>query len=344
MTFLCVLVLIPLVRKAALIFGFVDVPDARKQHEKPIPPIGGIVIFPVFLVAAAYSGLDLGESWAIYAGVLILLALGSLDDYWHVQPWPKFIVQLCVSFAVVLSDQARLYQLGNLFGLGDVGLDFMSIPFSVAAVMLLINAMNLIDGLDGLAAGYGFVVLFWLLVAASAMGDTGHMALIAPMMAGLSGFLVFNMRNPLRRKASVFLGDAGSMALGLVLAWLCIDMAQEKGQVLAPISVAWILAIPIIDTCAQFYRRVREGRHPFAPDRGHFHHHLIHAGISVRNTTLFILALAFIAGLIGFAGHRFGIPQLFLTLGWMALLLVHMRLSERPEFYINVFKRLHRAP
>lgn len=338
--FLAVLVLVPVMRKAALIFGFVDQPGGRKQHHKPIPPIGGLVIFPVFMAVAGLSGIDFTHIWSLYAGLAVLIVLGSLDDYIHVQPWPKFVVQLCVASAVVLSGQARLYQLGDLFGFGDVGLDFMSVPFSIAAVMLLINAMNLIDGLDGLAAGYGFIVLFWLLLASWAAGAAGHIALMAPMMAALCGFLVFNMRNPLRRKASVFLGDAGSMGLGLVLAWFCISLAQQKGQVLAPISVAWILAIPIIDTCAQFYRRVCEGRHPFAPDRGHFHHHLIHAGISVHETTAFILSLAFMAGAVGYLGIEGGVPAFVLTAAWILLLLVHIRLSEKPEIYITFFKRL----
>src|SRR5690606_15367016 len=103
---------------------------------------------------------------------------------------------------------------------------------------------------------------------------------LGPFMGALAGFLVYNLRTPLRKQAAVFMGDAGSMALGLVVAWFAMSLAQEPHVVFAPISVAWILALPIIDICAQFNRRVREGRHPFSPDRGHFHHHFRHAGIS----------------------------------------------------------------
>jgi UDP-GlcNAc:undecaprenyl-phosphate/decaprenyl-phosphate GlcNAc-1-phosphate transferase len=184
--------------------------------------------------------------------------------------------------------------------------------------------------------------LFWLIVACAFAGAEPQIALIGSLMGALAGFLVFNMRNPMRRKASIFLGDAGSMSLGLSLAYFCIALAHHKHGVIEPISVAWILALPIIDTCAQFYRRVREGRHPFAPDRGHFHHHFIHAGIPVGDTTPAILALAFIMGAIGYMGVRVGVPEFILTVGWIALLFTHMALSRRPALYILLFSKLNK--
>ena len=165
-------------------------------------------------------------------------------------------------------------------------------------------------------------------------------------MGAVAGFLVYNMRHPYRARATVFLGDAGSMGLGLALSCLCIALAYQKHQMTPPIlpliSVAWILALPIIDTCAQFYRRVREGKHPFTPDRGHFHHHFIHAGIPVGETTPAILGLAFILGAIGFLGVRLGLPQFVLTIGWIGLLFSHMALSRKPDIYIRLFSKMAR--
>jgi UDP-GlcNAc:undecaprenyl-phosphate/decaprenyl-phosphate GlcNAc-1-phosphate transferase len=127
-----------------------------------------------------------------------------------------------------------------------------------------------------------------------------------------------------------------------VLAWFCMDLAHENGQVLPPISIAWILALPVIDTIAQFFRRMAEGRHPFEPDRGHFHHHFIHAGIPTGESVYVILSLAFVLGAIGYLGAAMGLPQFVLTIGWVLLLASHIVLSRKPDIYIRIFKRLSR--
>jgi len=340
LAFAAVLVLIPLGRKLAFKTGFVDEPGGRKTHAEAIPPIGGLVIFPVYMLAGWLMGLPMDVYWPLYVGLSVLVIVGALDDRFQVRPWVKFGAQIAVSFLVVIFGRAHIYELGDLFGYGHFELGFMSIPFSVAAVALLINAINLMDGLDGLAGGKSFVVLFWLMLAAFLGADMGALWVVAPMAASLAGFLVYNMRHPLRKRASVFLGDSGSMALGLVLAWFCVGMAQKPDPVLTPISIAWILALPIIDTCGQFYRRAREKRHPFSPDRGHFHHHFIHAGVHVGESTALILLLGLILGGVGYFGIYFGVPHFILTFGWIALLFSHMALSQDPSRYINIISKI----
>ncbi len=336
--------LVPLARKLALITGFVDKPDDRKQHAKPVPPVGGLVIFPVYILVSMLSGANIDYFWPLYVGLAVLVAIGMLDDRNELKPWPKFFIQLCVAALVVCFGQARIFQLGDLFGFGDVGLTFLSVPFSIVAVLLLINAINLIDGLDGLAGGYSVIVLLWLIFACFMAGAWGHIHAMAPLLGVLLAFLGSNIRNPWRRKASVFLGDAGSMGLGLALAWFCIYLAHQKEQVLPPISVAWILALPVIDTIAQFFRRIQEGRHPFEPDRGHFHHHFIHAGIPTGESVYFILSLAFMLGAIGYLGAAMGVPQFVLTIGWLLLLVSHIALSRKPDVYIRIFNKLSHKP
>ena len=123
------------------------------------------------------------------------------------------------------------------------------------------------------------------------------------------------------------------------MAWFCIVLTQHSEPILVPISVAWIVALPVIDACGQFYRRVREGRHPFSADRGHFHHHFIHAGVPVGRSTAMILLLGFVLGGIGYFGIIAGAPQILMTGGWVILLVVHMAMSERAEYYIRLFSR-----
>jgi UDP-GlcNAc:undecaprenyl-phosphate GlcNAc-1-phosphate transferase len=126
-------------------------------------------------------------------------------------------VQISAAALVVILGGARIYTLGDMFGFGEVGLGWMSIPFSIAAVALLVNSINLMDGLDGLAAGKSFVVLGWLVLACLMAHDAQAAMPMMPLLGALAAFLFYNMRHPMRDKASVFLGDAGS--LGLVWCW-----------------------------------------------------------------------------------------------------------------------------
>jgi UDP-GlcNAc:undecaprenyl-phosphate GlcNAc-1-phosphate transferase len=337
--FLVVLALIPLARVLALKIGLVDEPGGRKQHDDAVPPIGGLVILPVFMLAVIVLGGDLSTYGYLFIALVMILVTGAIDDFVPLHAWFKFAVQISAAALVVILGGARIYTLGDMFGFGEVGLGWMSIPFSIAAVALLVNSINLMDGLDGLAAGKSFVVLGWLVLACLMAHDAQAAMPMMPLLGALAAFLFYNMRHPMRDKASVFLGDAGSLGLGLVLAWFCIVLTQHSEPILVPISVAWIVALPVIDACGQFYRRVREGRHPFSADRGHFHHHFIHAGVPVGRSTAMILLLGFVLGGIGYFGILAGAPQIFMTGGWIILLVVHMAMSERAEYYIRLFSR-----
>lgn len=334
--------LVPIACGIAHKAGLVDDPGGRKHHEGSVPLVGGLVIFPVFMVITLLSGVDLVYVWPLFVALGMLLAVGVLDDMTDVPAWPKFATQISAAILIVTSGHAELLRLGDLFGFGTVFTGFMSVPFSVAAVALLINSINLMDGLDGLAAGKSFIVTFWLMLACAMAGEWAPFWGLGILLACIGGFLAYNMRSPFRGKASVFLGDAGSMALGLTLAWFCIGLTQEPDPVLTPISIAWIVALPVIDACGQFARRVSEGRHPFSPDRGHFHHHFVHAGIPVGRSTAYILLLGFVLGGVGVIGILIGIPQFVLTFAWIALLFSHMALSYRPEKYIAIISRLNR--
>jgi UDP-GlcNAc:undecaprenyl-phosphate GlcNAc-1-phosphate transferase len=336
------LALVPLACGLAHEIGLVDDPGGRKHHEGSIPLVGGLVIFPVFMIISLLSGASIFYFWPLFTALFLVLSIGVIDDLFEVAAWPKFVVQIAAATLIVAIGHAELARLGNLFGFGTVFTGAFSIPFSIAAVVLLINAINLMDGLDGLAAGKSFVVVVWLMIACAMAGEWPPFWTLAIFLACIGGFLAYNMRHPLRGKATVFLGDAGSMALGLTLAWFCIGLTQEPDPVLTPISIAWIVALPVIDACGQFARRVSEGRHPFSPDRGHFHHHFVHAGIPVGYSTAYILLLGFVLGGVGVLGVVIGIPQVVLTLGWIALLFSHMALSFKPEKYITIISRLNR--
>lgn len=331
-----VLGLVPLARRLAIRAGYVDRPGGRKDHDIPTPPVGGLILIPVFILVSLLAGLSLYKEWTFYTALLIIMTAGALDDRYAIRPRWKFVAQFAAATLIVVVGGAKVASLGNLFGMGTVWLGFLHIPFSIVATVLLINAINLIDGLDGLAGGKSFVALLWFLVACLAAGADQSAHSIAILMAALLGFLAFNMRHPFREKANIFLGDAGSMSLGLALAWYGMTLGRGSDPVIWPIAVAWVLALPIMDTCAQFARRVAQGRHPFSADRNHFHHHFVNAGVSVGRATAIITMIGFVLGFIGVGGMLLGVPEPVLAIFWIAAILTHIMLSLRPTRFRRI--------
>ncbi len=324
-------------RKLARTAGIVDKPGGRKQHVKAIPPIGGLIIFSVFMIYGVVSGVvDLQSYWPLYGGLILLMVSGAFDDQFHIPAWLKFFIHIGAAALIAFMGDVQAAYLGNLFGFGVVWTGFMSYPFTIVAIVLLINAVNLMDGLDGLAGGVSLVMFVWFAIAAFVAGWVDYASVLVLLIACIAGFLVFNIRSPWRRSASMFLGDAGSMSLGLTIAWFSVLLARGPGTPLEPIVVAWIIGFPVFDTCAQFYRRVCEGKHPFAPDRGHFHHHFIDAGVSVQVASFTIILIVAVMGGIGYGGMALGVPDFALTLIWLALLCIHIVVSRKPERYVRL--------
>ncbi len=338
LAFVLTAALIPVTAGIAKKTGFVDRPGGRKQHEGAIPPAGGLVVFPVFIILAAWV-MPYGFGW-LAAALILLVFTGALDDCYNIPARIKFAVQWIAALLVVIPGNTQTEDLGNLFGLGTLWMGWMAIPFSVIAVVLLINAINLMDGLDGLAGGTGFIVLFWLALCCALLQNTDDLLLLMIILGALAGFLVYNLRHPWRARASVFLGDSGSLALGLLLAWFCINLSQTPHPVTKPIAVAWLLALPIYDTCGQFARRVSQGRHPFDADTHHFHHHFLFAGLSPGQAAAAILTIIFLGGAVGVVGIWLGVPEVVLTAAWIAGLFLHIYMSMRPHRFRRILTRL----
>ncbi len=340
LAFVCVVLLMPVARFAAFKTGFVDKPGGRKQHEVAVPPIGGLVIFPVFLVMLTLQGVDFKDYWPLFSAVVLLVATGGIDDRWPLPARLKFVVQFVAAILIVLPGTAQVTSLGDLFGFGPFGLNFMSLPFSIVAAVLLINAINLFDGLDGLSGGVGAVVFSFLSYAAFTAGAYALAGQSLLVLGVLAGFLVYNMRAPWRKRASVFIGDSGSLTLGLIIAWYCMTMASYSVWVVEPMSVAWLLALPIFDICGQFARRVRLGQHPFTPDHFHFHHHFIKAGIPAGRATFVILCICMLFGAFGVLGPALGVPIYVLTISWILLLFAHIFMSLKPKRFQKLISKL----
>ncbi len=235
----------------------------------------------------------------------------------------------------------QIETLRNILGLGELRFGHWSgILFSIACVVYIINAINMMDGLDGLAGGKCLIILLWLMAACGIYNWWEAFGGVAILAGAIAGFLIYNMRHPFRKRAAVFLGDAGSMALGLMIAWYSIGLSQGDHPVIAPVSVAWIMALPIIDAFGLLVARLREGKHPFHPDRRHFHHHFLNAGFTVRQSTFLILLWGATLGAFGYLGLMAGIPEAVLGWLWVLLWLSHAVMVMKPDGFIRMLTKL----
>jgi UDP-GlcNAc:undecaprenyl-phosphate GlcNAc-1-phosphate transferase len=304
-------------RRHALHLGVVDVPGGRKHHHGEIPLVGGLGMFGGLALIALATGSFLAGHAAFFAAVSLLVVTGFVDDRSGLSPRVRFVLQAIAALIMVYGAGIRLDNFGNLFGFGDVTTGPFAAPLTVFAVLGVINAINMIDGVDGLAGGVALIALLVFAAFAAAGGYLG-LTMLLPLAGVIIGFMVFNLRTPWRSKASVFMGDAGSVLLGFALAWYAVDLAQAR-QAFTPITAIWILAIPLMDTTALMVRRVAKGRSPFSADREHLHHILQRAGFTPGQTVAIVYTLSLLLAAIGVAGWWLGVPEYAMFYSFMAL-------------------------
>ncbi len=295
-TLVASLVLTPLARRLTMRFGAVDHPDGkRKLQELPVPLWGGLAVYLSLLLglwvarqmATGGQQLDSLASELMAAAGLVCLA-GCIDDSWDLNPRFKLLMQTVATLPIVLAGHAidRIVLFGSPIELGWLG-----IPLTVCWLLGCINALNLLDGLDGLASTVGLAAVAVIAVIATSMGHD-HVAMIAIALAGaLAGFLVYNLP-----PASIYLGDSGSMVIGLVVGVLGIQSSLKTTTTLAITAPAVIMAIPMLDTVLAIVRRKLTGRRFDAADRGHIHHRLLERGLTTWQVLSVIGALCLATG------------------------------------------------
>lgn len=222
----------------------------------------------------------------------------------------------------------------------------MALPFSVFAIVGMINAMNMCDGIDGLAGGLTATSLLWMSVLAY-QGGRGLLTLELVILFGTTlGFLLFNLRTPLRGKAAVFMGDAGSMMLGTCLAWFAVNISQVPGPTGVappPVVVLWVLGLPVLDTLVLILRRLRQGRSPFSAGRDHMHHIWTHAGFTSGETTAILALINLALGGIGVLGWKTGVPEWVMLVFYGGAFIAHRSLARQARGASRLFGRQERS-
>lgn len=283
--------LTPIVRVIAFKIGAVDVPlDSRRIHTKPIPRIGGLAIYLSFTVTTLLFCDISRELVTIWVGGACLVILGILDDIYRLNAWLKFAIQIAVAgFAVWNGCVIDHINLGGVY----VHLGYLSIPLTIFWIAGLTNAINFIDGLDGLACGVSAISSLSLLVVVLLHGDVVSTVICGILFGSCLGFLPFNF-NPAR----IFMGDTGALFLGFTLAVLSVHGVFKLHAVLSFIVPLIIFAIPIFDAAFAIIRRLIAGKSPFAPDRGHIHHRLIDMGFTQKESVKILYAICGMLGLV----------------------------------------------
>ncbi len=305
--------------------GLVDCPGGRKDHQGEIPLVGGLAIFCAFTFISLFLPIHLRPFSSLYMGMAILLVVGIVDDLHNIKAVSKLVHQIAAAILMVSWGGVTITDLGDLFGGGAIDINGWSFPFTVMCVVGLINAINMIDGADGLAGGTVVIMGGWLVVAASLTGQPDSSTILMLFLSSVLAFLLFNFRHPWCKKAYVFLGDAGSMALGYVVAWFAVKVSQPSvHNAIYPISVLWILALPVFDTVTLMVRRMLKGMSPFAADREHLHHIFIKAGFSPAASVNILLLFVILTGGVGVAGWYYSIPEYYLTTGLFVVLCIYL--------------------
>jgi len=309
----------------------VDYPNDRKTHMGEIPLVGGLAMFAGFVVAFLVSAPDLNQARGILIAYTIVTIVGVLDDRRGMSVWARFILQIAAVLIMTLLSGVVLNSLGSLFGEETIQMLDWAIPFTVICAVGTMNAMNMIDGVDGLAGAMAlicFLAVFYLNFLAD------EIALKPLLFIGvLIPFLCCNLCG----SRKVFMGDAGSMFLGLGIVWVLIEATQGVHAIMSPVTALWIFAVPLIDSVAIMFRRVMKRRSPFLPDREHLHHIFLSAGFSDRATLSIMSLLAMLFAIIGILGHVNHVPEWMMFAGFMLIFVLYL-LGMRHTHTLRVFR------
>ena len=308
LAFILCLLLTPLIIRLAVHLGHFDVPDGRRRsHDTPTPRIGGIAIYVAFMLALFTTlsvalthnvvisryldNPDLARIIGLLFGGTLMLGVGLWDDLMTIRARNKFLAQLVVSLIAVVFYGFTIYHLRLPFGLVELG--WFGIPFSLFWYLGMVNAINFLDGLDGLVAGYTVIACAALTVIALLKGQYLVAITTCAIGGAAAGFLPYNFS-----PARIFMGDGGALFIGFVLATVGVMGILKQAVAISLVVPLLILALPILDTAKVIARRLHSGAPLAAADRGHVHHQLLDLGLSPRQAVLLIYAVCGVLGVI----------------------------------------------
>lgn len=302
----------PIVKSYAQKLGAIDTPgEERRIHNHPIPRMGGMAIFLGFLVSVVLFVDITTQVQGILIGTIIIVATGVVDDIVSLRYWIKLLAQI-VAAAVAVAHGVVIQVLSNpnVFSENaNIFIGILAVPVTILWIVGVTNAVNLIDGLDGLACGVSTISSATMLVVAIMVAEPNVAVILAALMGGCIGFIPYNL-NP----AKIFMGDTGALLLGYLLATVSILGLFKFYAVITFLVPILALALPLFDTAFAIIRRLLKGQNPMTPDRGHLHHRLIDHGLSQKQAVAVLYSLSAMLGLTAVVICTGGKTRMFMLL------------------------------
>lgn len=312
-----------LVQPMAVRIGLVDTPCSRKKHEGRIPLIGGVAIYFGVLISSLFF-FEYSYQYAVYLIITsFILILGVLDDKYSLSVRSRVLAQIIIGLVMIYEAKLLLGSFGYILGFFELSLGVLGPFVTVIAVIAAINAFNMVDGIDGLAGVLSLVAFSGLAIMLSAASS--HWYLLAVLfIASIIAFLLFNLRWPKKSMAKVFMGDAGSMLIGLTIVWLLLIGTDSDVQAFKPVTALYLIAIPLMDMVAIMYRRIKKGVSPFKPDREHLHHIFERAGYSRKQSLIRIAIMSVILASLGCTLDMLGVSEWVMFSIFIAIFLIYI--------------------
>lgn len=345
---LCGAVFIPLTLNFCKSKGLYDLPNKRKMHQRPIPRLGGITFLPSMMLAAFIAIITVGSTlpasqyvslnmWTIlfFFSLMIIYVVGIIDDLVGLGAPTKFTAQIVAAMLMPLAN-LTINNLYGLFGIYEIPF-CIGAPLTVFVIVFISNAINLIDGIDGLAAGLSFIALVGFLLGYAHQHLISYCIIIAGLSGVLIPYLYFNLFGKIEKNRKIFMGDSGSLTLGFILGFLFVKYTMVNGEAMPYAPQRMLLAfslliVPTFDVARVILHRLHYHKPLFTADKSHIHHKLMRAGCSMHASLLIIIGMA-----IGFVGLNM---ILFKAVGITGLLLIDIAIYTTINIFINHKVRL----
>ena len=325
----------PIVVRIAKAKGFVVRPNKRTCHEGEVPNIGGLNIYFSFMLSyMLFEFNQMGNNQFFLIGLLAIMAVGFIDDVLVLTPTAKLFGETLAGIALIGFADLRITHLHGIFGIGEIGI-IPSYLISLFILLAIINSINLIDGVDGLASGLGMLYCLFFAIWFGLVGETTWSILAICLIGALSVFFIYNVFG---HREKIFMGDSGSLLLGYMLTAFVFRFCELNAYHLvpeafhmdaAPAVAICVLTVPLFDTIRVSLTRIKQHRSPFQPDRNHIHHLLLRTGLNHIQTTCVLLSVSVLFIALAVIGRNwnmwlllaadFGLATLLTLILWRVL-------------------------
>ncbi|MCX4293159.1 MULTISPECIES: glycosyltransferase family 4 protein [unclassified Prevotella] len=342
-SFICGVVFIPIINRFCKKRKLYDLPGVRKIHKTGIPRLGGISFLPS-MIAAFFLAMSVFNTvgtngqitislWScfFFVSMIIIYTVGFVDDVLGLNARTKFIFQIIAASILPLSG-LYINDLYGLFGIHDIPF-FIGAPFTVLTIVFINNAINLIDGIDGLSAGLSLIALMGFLVYFMLGGIWVYSILIAGLMGVLISFLYFNIFGTTEKGTKIFMGDSGSLTLGFILSFLLVKLSMKNPDVITLphnnlLLAGSLLIVPIFDVFRITFVRLKHGKAIFDADKNHIHHKIMRTGMSQHNALILILGLACFYIILNISAYNYLDFSMILITDIMIWVLFHLTINH----------------